>query len=85
MCIRDSSLTHSIFTIGLFSNRWLVAGIALMVALQLVFTYAPLLQGIFHTTPIDFADWGLAVFAGIVTFVIVEIEKHLFRPTPVAS
>lgn len=77
------SLTRSIFAIGLFSNRWLLAGIALMLALQALFTYAPPLQALFHTNAVDLEDWGLAVFAGIVTYLIVETEKHLFHPPAV--
>ena len=71
------SLTRSIFSIGIFSNHWLLAGITLMLALQLLFTYATPFQAIFHSTAIDPGSWGLALCAGVITFLIVEGEKHL--------
>ena len=71
------SLTRSIFSIGLLSNRWLLAGITLMLSMQLLFTYAPPLQAIFHTSGIGLLQWSVAVAAGLLAFVVVEGEKHL--------
>jgi cation-transporting P-type ATPase F len=45
------SLTHSMFAVGVFSNLWIYAGIASMVAAQLLFTYAPIMNRLFHTAP----------------------------------
>ena len=38
------SLTKSMFELGVFSNRWIGAGVASMVILQLAFTYVPLMN-----------------------------------------
>ena len=73
------SLTHSIFQIGVFSNRWVVAGIAAMVLLQLLFTYAPLMNSALSTAPISAAAWGRIIGAGLVGYLIVEAEKWLRR------
>ena len=71
------SLTRSIFSIGFLSNRWLLGGIGLMLTMQLLFTYAPPLQSIFRTSGIGLLQWGVALAAGLVAFLVVEAEKHL--------
>jgi Ca2+-transporting ATPase len=79
------SRTRSIFAIGLFSNRWLLAGIVATWLAQLAFTYLPVMNHLFHTAPVRAEAW-LYIFAiGIVTFAAVEQEKWLrFRaPQPV--
>jgi magnesium-transporting ATPase (P-type) len=79
------SRTRSIFAIGLFSNRWLLAGIASTWLAQLAFTYLPVMNHLFHTAPVRAEAW-LYIFAiGILTFAAVEGEKWLrFRaPQPI--
>lgn len=73
------SLTQSMFKIGVFSNRWLVAGVLVMIALQLLFTYAPFMHTIMGSAPLGLAAWGriLAVAAG--AYAIIEIEKWARR------
>ncbi len=73
------SLTRSMFSLGLFSNRWLLGGVALMTALQLFFTYSPLMNKMFHTAPIDLMSWLYIVGVGIVIYGTVGIEKMLRR------
>ena len=46
------SLTRSMFKIGLFSNPWVLVGSGLMIVLQLLFTYAPFMNKVFHSAPI---------------------------------
>src|SRR6185436_11927113 len=42
---------------GLFSNRWLLAAIAVSVAMQLLVVYTPFLQRAFSTEPLTLMDW----------------------------
>lgn len=60
---------------GFFGNRWLWVGAGVMLAAQLLFTYSPLMNRLFHTAPIGVEAWLriLGVAAG--AFVIVELEK----------
>ncbi|MFB3894408.1 MAG: HAD-IC family P-type ATPase [Phycisphaerae bacterium] len=46
------SLTRSMFSVGLFSNRWLLVGVVAMMTAQLVMTYLPLANRLFHTAPL---------------------------------
>ncbi|MFN3565754.1 MAG: cation-translocating P-type ATPase [Burkholderiaceae bacterium] len=55
---------------------WASAG---LVALQLAFTYAPPLQALFKTTPLDAAAWSLIWGLGLAKFLAVEAEKAILR------
>jgi cation-transporting ATPase F len=71
------SLTRSVFKIGGFTNRWVVGGSLAMLAAQLLFTYAPVMNKLFHTTPLNAESWlRVAAVAGG-SFVAVEIEKWI--------
>ncbi|MFT7243358.1 MAG: cation-transporting ATPase F [Candidatus Azotimanducaceae bacterium] len=70
------SLDRSVFSVGLFSNRWIWVGIAAMAILQLFFTYLPIMNLWFDTAPISAEAW-LRVFAcGLLISIIVGFEKH---------
>ncbi len=71
------SLSHSAFVLGLWSNRWAVGGALGMVAAQLLFTYAPTMNRLFHSAPIDGAAWLRIVGVAVLVFVVVEFEKWL--------
>jgi len=78
------SRTQSIFSIGIFTNRWLLAGLLVTWLAQLAFTYLPLMNRLFHTAPVRAEAWLYIVAIGVFTFAVVELEKWLrFRkPQP---
>lgn len=55
--INCRSLRRSIFSIGWFSNQRLLLGIGLTGVLQLIFTYAPVMNRYLHTAPLDATVW----------------------------
>jgi magnesium-transporting ATPase (P-type) len=69
------SLTHSMFFIGVFANRFVWLGIALMMAAQLAFTYLPIMNRLFHTAPLGLESWLLIVGVGVVAYAVVGFEK----------
>jgi magnesium-transporting ATPase (P-type) len=71
----DSSLS---FTAHL-GNKYLPLGIAAVVILQLIFTYAPPLQVIFDTEAIPLWVWPWLFAAGLAFFLVVEAEKLVIR------
>ena len=73
------SLTGSARSLGLLSNRWLIGGIALTVALQLLLTYASPMQDLFSTAAIDLETWAEVGLAGLVAWLVVEVEKAVRR------
>jgi len=71
------SLNHSFFSIGFFSNPWVIAGSLAMLATQLLFTYAPVMNKLFQTAPISGESWLRIVGVAAIVFVVVEIEKWM--------
>lgn len=73
------SLLQSIFSIGCGSNPWIFTGIAAMVSAQMLFTHTPLMNGLFHTAPLDGTSWLYVFGVGFASYIVVEIEKWLRR------
>jgi Ca2+-transporting ATPase len=73
------SLTRSMFQIGVFSNRWVVIGILAMVVLQIMFTYIPVMNTWLASAPISLEAWSRIFLVGLVSYLIVEIEKWIRR------
>ncbi len=71
------SLERTMFHVGLFSNPWIWRGMGAMTALQLLLTYTPAMNRLFHTAPIDGPAWGLILAAAVTVYVIVEVETWL--------
>jgi Ca2+-transporting ATPase len=69
------SLTRSLSSIGLFSNLWVLLGIATMMAAQLVFTYLPVMNRVFLSAPLSGRSWLRILAAGAIVYAVVEIEK----------
>jgi Ca2+-transporting ATPase len=69
------SLNHSLVHIGLFSNPAVIVGAVAMVLVQLLFTYAPPMNRVFHTAPISGHAWLRIVVVAGFSFAVVEFEK----------
>ena len=75
------SLQHSLFAIGPFTNPWAIAGALAMIATQLFWTYAPIMNKIFHSAPIRAESWLRIVAVASFAFAVVELEKWVrFHP-----
>jgi Ca2+-transporting ATPase len=73
------ALMRPAWAIPIFSNMWLWAGIAAMLATQFAFVYAPAINRIFHTAPLEPSAWLLVFLIGAILLVVVEIEKSIRR------
>ena len=71
------SLRYSMFRLGVFSNRWLVLGVAVMVLLQLLFTYSPAMNQLFGSAPMGILEWVWVLSGGLAIYTVVGIEKWL--------
>ena len=71
------SLHHSIFALGLFTNRWTLVGALAMVGAQLLFTYAPVMNNLFHSAPLAAESWLRIVGVAAIAFAAVEFEKWI--------
>ena len=73
------SLEKTVFQLGFFSNPWVLGGTVAMFLLQLAYTYLPVMNRLFQSAPVTLAVWGRIIAAGMVVFVIIEIEKWLWK------
>ncbi|WP_048307935.1 cation-transporting P-type ATPase [Halomonas sp. PR-M31] len=71
------SLRLSMFNLGLMSNPWIWVGIAAMMIAQLLFTYVPLMNTLFHTAPIGLLDWFYIILVGLAIYLIIGVEKTI--------
>jgi magnesium-transporting ATPase (P-type) len=60
-------------------NPYLPLGIGAVVVLQLLFTYAPPLQALFHTEGMPLGLWPPLFLGGLLFFLLVEAEKFILR------
>lgn len=80
------SLRQTPFTIGLFTNRWLIAGVLGMAAAQLFYTCSPVMHRLFHSAAISGASWLRIAGVAALVFIAVEAEKWFrFRRGPAAT
>ena len=71
------SLKQTPFAIGFFTNRWVIAGSLAMLGAQLLLTYVPVMNRLFHTAPISAGAWLRILAVSAIAFIAVEIEKRL--------
>jgi cation-transporting ATPase F len=67
------------WTVPLLSNRWLLAGIAAMMAAQWAVISLGPLQRIMGTGTLDLAGWSSVILTGVVLTAVVEFEKWVRR------
>lgn len=70
---------ESLFSIGIFSNRYLIGAIVLTILLQLATIYVPFLQPFFKTQPLTLSELAICCALSSLVFVAVEFEKWLIR------
>jgi cation-transporting ATPase F len=73
------SLTQSMFHLGVFSNPSVFVGVTIMLILQLLFTYLPAMNLMFHSAPITLEAWGRILAVSIIVSLVVGAEKWLRR------
>lgn len=64
---------------GLLGNRYILLAVGLLLILQLLFTYLPVMQQLFGTTALDAAAWGRIVAFSLFLFLAIECEKYWLR------
>jgi len=71
------SLSHSLFWIGVATNRAVLLGALTMALAQLAFTYAPVMNTLFHTHPLGADSWARILGVAALSFLAVELEKWI--------
>jgi len=70
---------NSVFTEGLFRNRYLILAVVLTMALQILVIYALPLQAAFRTVSLPLWDLLWITLIGSSVFFAIEFEKWLRR------
>jgi Ca2+-transporting ATPase len=68
---------QSVFSIGLFSNRWLLVGVGIAIVLQIGAVHSPVGHLLFRTTALTGFDWLLIVLVSSSIWVADELFKLL--------
>ncbi len=76
------SMRHSLRAIGVFSNPYVFAGVALTLLLQATLLYAPVLQRVFGTTPLSPRDIVLATAVGAAVVPVMWIVQQVQGDAP---
>jgi magnesium-transporting ATPase (P-type) len=70
---------QSVFTVGVFSNMWLVYAEAVGIAIMAAISYVPFMQHIFKTGPLTALDWAVLAVAAVSVFFAEEARKWFAR------
>jgi len=65
--------------LGLFSNKWLLAGVLIMALLQVIYTYAPVFNKVFKSHPMGISEWSMVLGSSTFILFVVASEKYLAR------
>ncbi len=85
LIIASRSLTHNVFTLLRKPNKaqwWMLGGTSVALAGVL---YVPLLQRIFHFSPVHAVDLISPILFGVVAIAWFELMKYAFRQKPQAT
>jgi Ca2+-transporting ATPase len=70
---------HSVFTLGFFTNRWMVWATGTSFIMVLLITYVPFLQPFFGTVPLTFGDWLFMTPFFFASPIAMELTKIYIR------
>jgi calcium-translocating P-type ATPase len=70
---------ESVFSVGLLSNRFLLAGIAFEVGLLVALVTVPALQDVFHMRPLEPLAWPFLLIWPVFVLAGEELRKAIFR------
>ncbi|MDD2882481.1 MAG: cation-transporting P-type ATPase [Rhodoferax sp.] len=78
--------TASAFARGILTDNPVALWMSvLLIGLQLLFTYAPPMQQVFQTAPLDATSWAVILGLGGLKFLAVEAEKMVLRRMNIRS
>ncbi|MEW6191750.1 MAG: cation-transporting P-type ATPase [Bacillota bacterium] len=71
--------SSSVFRVGIFSNRFLLVGEAVGLAIMAAISYVPFFQRLFNTAPLRLVDWALLFVFGATILAAEELRKFAVR------
>jgi magnesium-transporting ATPase (P-type) len=73
------SAVRSVVAMPLTDNRWILCGVALEIALLVVYNYVPLANWLLDTSPVPPAVWLIIVPMAVATLALEEGRKAWVR------
>ncbi|HEY4516688.1 MAG TPA: HAD-IC family P-type ATPase [Candidatus Paceibacterota bacterium] len=73
------SESESVFQMNPLSNMWLLGATAIVITLQFLAVYHPLLQSILRTVPLSLAEWLMVIPIAASIVVVEEVRKFFYR------
>lgn len=73
------STKHTVFHIGIFSNKKLVIGTAISTILMLIVIYIPGLNDLFYTVPLGLKEWSVILPLSFLPFIVGELRKVFLK------
>lgn len=73
------STKKSVFKLGLFTNKYLIASFVLGIAIQLIIISVPFLAEIFKVFPLSLMDWLFVMIIAMVPLIVNEILKLFIK------
>jgi len=70
---------ESIFSSSITANKYLLSVMPIMLIIQLLAVYSPIMNKILRTVPIDLSDWLLVIIVASSVIWIEEIRKYFYR------
>jgi Ca2+-transporting ATPase len=72
------NLHKNIWNINIFSNSFLIMGWFFAIGMLVVGVYVPAFQKLLRTVSLNFSDWILVLFIGLINLVLIEFTNWLF-------
>ncbi|HIU13303.1 MAG TPA: cation-transporting P-type ATPase [Candidatus Fimiplasma intestinipullorum] len=79
MVMNNRTDEESVLKRGLFTNRYINAGIVIEILILLVIMYVPFFHGIFNTAPIGPVEWLYLLCIPFIVFGVEELRKKWLR------
>jgi Ca2+-transporting ATPase len=73
------SETKTLFTLGIFTNMYLIGAVLFTVGLQLLIIYVPSIGVFFHASPLTFQELLFCFLMSSLVFVVLELSKVVGR------
>jgi Ca2+-transporting ATPase len=73
------SMTESLFSIGIFTNKKLIAAVSVSFLLQVSVVYLPFFQAVFKTENLTPFDWAMVIAVSSFPLWAMELAKFIQR------
>ncbi|WP_084448635.1 cation-translocating P-type ATPase [Desulfovibrio inopinatus] len=71
------SLRHPFWRQNVRGNLWIPFGIVLMMILQVLYTYLPVMNDLFKSSPLSWSSWLRIFMVSFTAMLLVELEKFI--------